>query len=176
MSGGAFDYAQYRIDDVISRIEREIKSATCERTPLVTEHGVFIRQKIEEGHYRYPAWCNVYSSFETAEKSFKDIGCVELERFEEKGKRTLVVQDPVTGDVYEIKTYASQRHAPDENGEDPYYSDWNDSTLKEFRRGIDLLKRSSVYVKRIGCLINGEYDEDNFHERLKEDLKDLEEV
>ena len=176
MSGGAFDYAQYRIDDIIDRIEREIERATCERMPLVTEHGVFVRQKIEEGHYRYPAWCDGYKSFETAEKSFRDIGCVELKRFEENGERTLVVQDAVTGDVYEIKTYTYQRYAPDENGEEPYYPDWSDSTLKEFRRGIDLLKRAAVYIKRIDCLINGRYDEDNFHKRLEEDLKELEEI
>lgn len=29
MSGGAFDYAQYRIDDIVNRIEEEIERATC---------------------------------------------------------------------------------------------------------------------------------------------------
>ena len=176
MSEDEFYSAQYRIDDIISRIETEIKSTTCERTPLITEHGVFVRQKIEEGHYRYSAWCDVYKSFETAEKSFRDIGCVELERFEENGERTLVVQDAVTGDVYEIKTYTYQRYAPDENGEEPYYPDWSNSTLKEFRRGIDLLKRAVVYIKRIDYLINGRYDEGSFHKQLEEDLKELEEI
>ena len=101
---------------------------------------------------------------------------MELERFEENGERTLVVQDTVTGDVYEIKTYTYQRYAPDENGEEPYYPDWSDSTLKEFRRSIDLLKRAVVYIKRIDYLINGRYDEGSFHKQLEEDLKGLEDV
>lgn len=42
MSGGAFDYAQYRIDDIINRIEEEIERATCERPPLVTKQGVAV--------------------------------------------------------------------------------------------------------------------------------------
>lgn len=48
MSGGAFDYAQYRIDDIIDRIEQEIERATCERPPLVTETGVAVKERISE--------------------------------------------------------------------------------------------------------------------------------
>lgn len=36
MSGGHFDYAQYRINDIIESIEQEIEEAAKERPPLVT--------------------------------------------------------------------------------------------------------------------------------------------
>ena len=65
MSGGHFDYAQYRIDDIISSIEREIERATCKRTPLVTKEGVSVCELIGEDRKRH---CGYYDfrSFESA--------------------------------------------------------------------------------------------------------------
>ena len=50
MSGEAFDRVERRIYDIIERVEREIEQATCERTPLVTETGVAVKERIGEGH------------------------------------------------------------------------------------------------------------------------------
>ena len=173
MSGGHFDYAQYRIDDIISSIEREIEQATCERTPLLAGHGVCIKQKVGEGHYRYPSWCNMYNTFEAVDKYFRDYGYKELERTTVDGERKLVVQCPATKDVYEITTYTYQYYAPDENGETPYYPDYSEETLQEFRRAIDVLKRASVYAHRIDWLISGDDGEETFHKRLKKDFDKL---
>lgn len=173
MSGGHFDYAQYRINDIIESIEREIESATCERPPLLTGHGVCVKQKIREGHWRYPSWCNIYNTFESAEKYFRDYGYKELERTTENGERKLVVQCPATKDVYEIKTYTYQHYAPNEDGEEGYYPDYAEETLQEFRNAIVILKRASIYAQRIDWLICGDDSESSFHERLKEGLDKL---
>ena len=177
MSGGHFDYAQYRIDDIIASIEREMECATCERPPLVTEQRLFVKQKRKEGVYSYPSWCDGFRTFESAEKYFKDAGGYkELERSEVNGERKLVLQCVVTGDVYEISTYTWQHYEPDENGEEGYFPDYSKKTLKEFRRAIDLLKRASIYANRIDMLLSGDDGENTFHKRLEEDLKGLEEV
>ena len=174
MSGGHFDYAQYRIDDIIDSIEREIEAATCERPPLVTEHSVCVKQKIGEGHYRYPSWINMFRTFDSARQYFKEYGYKELSLIErEDGERELTVQCLVTGDVYVVVTYTSQHYAPDENGEEGYYPDYSEETLKEFRRGIDILKRASIYAQRIDWLLSGDDGEDTFHKRLKEELDKL---
>ena len=173
MSGGHFDYAQYRIDDIIESIEREIEQATCERPPLVTEQGVVVKQKLGEGHYRYPSWGIGFRSFESSEKYFKEHGYQELDRIEENGERKLVVQDFVTKEIYEICTYTSQHYAPDENGEIPYVPDWSEETLQEFRRGISILKRARIYAQRIDWLLSGDDGEESFHKRLKEKLDKL---
>lgn len=176
MSGGAFDYAQYRIDDIISRIEREIERATCERTPLVTKEGVSVCELIGEDRNRY---CGYYDfrSFESACNYFNG-----NERFQllggcsKEGEKTVRYKNVFTGEVYEVKSYTYEEHEPDEDGEIPYYPDYTPETLAEFRKGIEILKRASVYAQRIDWLICGDDGEDSFHKRLQEDLKNLEEI
>ena len=176
MSGGAFDYAQYRIDDIISRIEREIERATCQRTPLVTKKGVAVYELIGEDRKRY---CNHYNfkSFESACDYFNLNGRYNLVGgCDREGEKIVRYKDVVTGDTYEVKSYTYQEHEPDEDGEIPYYPDYTPETLAEFRKGVEILKRASVYAQRIDWLISCDDSEDSFHERLEEDLKGLEEV
>ena len=177
MSGGAFDYAQYRIDDIIDRIEREIERATCERTPLVTKQGVSVCDITQERAKRYcPEFRFV--EYESANNYFKNnrrykfVQSVEVE----DGDKHTIWEDQITGNIFEVTSYTHQEYEPDEDGNIPYYPDYTQETLQEFRRGIDLLKRASVYAQRIDWLISGDDGEDNFHKRLEEDLKELEEV
>lgn len=46
-------------------------------------------------------------------------------------------------------------------------------TIKEFKKGIELLKKAQVYAQRIDYLLSGDDGEDDFHQRLKEDLANL---
>ena len=46
-------------------------------------------------------------------------------------------------------------------------------TIAEFKRGIDLLRRAFVYAHRIDWLLSDDDGEETFHERLKEDLDEL---
>ena len=176
MSGGAFDYAQYRIDDIISRIEREIERATCERTPIVTKEGVAVWMLRGEGRKQY---CNHYNfrSFESAIDYFNLCDQFNLlGGCDREGEKIVRYKDALTGDTYEVKSYTYQEHEPDEEGEIPYYPDYTSETLAEFRKGVEILKRASVYAQRIDWLISCDDSEDSFHERLEEDLKGLEEV
>lgn len=55
----------------------------------------------------------------------------------------------------------------------PNRSGYSKETIKEFKKGIALLKRAEVYAQRIDWLLSGDDGEDNFHERLKHDLEEL---
>lgn len=46
-------------------------------------------------------------------------------------------------------------------------------TIREFEKGIKLLKQAEVYAQRIDWLLSGDDGEKEFHERLKEDLDEL---
>ena len=92
MSGGAFDYVQYRIHDIVERIEEEISHNTV------------------KPEYWWGEW---------------------------------------NGQVY------------------------SDETIAEFRKGIELLKKAELNAQRIDWLLSGDDGEDSFHERLKEDLEEL---
>lgn len=98
MSGGHFDYNQYRFNDVASEIERVIK--------------------------------------EWEEK--KEVGRDETWR-EDKLKWGYLTPE----------------------------------TIEEFRRGVDVIKRASIYTQRIDWLLSGDDDIESFHERLKEELDDF---
>ena len=46
-------------------------------------------------------------------------------------------------------------------------------TLKEFKKGIKAIQKAYVYIHRIDWLLSGDDGEENFHKRLKEDLREL---
>ena len=176
MSGGAFDYAQYRIDDIVCRIEREIERATCKRTPLVTKKDVCIYEISPNGGRWY---CNEYSftTFDSACDYFRKSSLfVQTTECRSEERTVFRYKERFTGEVYEVVSYTYEEHEPDENGEIPYYPDYSEKTLQEFRRGVEILKKASVYAHRIDWLISGDDGESSFHERLEEDLKGLEEV
>lgn len=60
--------------------------------------------------------------------------------------------------------------------EDEYWDGyrWTDDTIAEFKKGIESIQKAKIYMQRIDWLLAGDDGEDNFHERLKEDLKKLE--
>lgn len=72
----------------------------------------------------------------------------------------------------------------DKNNEKPTYfgafSDdgwegqmYSDDTIEEFKKAIRYLKIAEVYAQRVDWLISGDDGEEEFHRRLKEDLKEI---
>lgn len=59
------------------------------------------------------------------------------------------------------------------NKEKEWYQ-YSDETINEFKKGIELLKKAAVYAQRIDWLVSGDDGEERFHQRLKEDLNQLE--
>ena len=175
MSGGAFDYAQYRIDDIINRIEEEIERATFERPPLVLKQGVAVYELFENGNKRY-CFNYRFTCFDSAVEYFNRMDRYELLRGARREGETFVhYKDVYTGEVYEIKSYTYEEYEDNKDGEIPYFPDYSEETIKEFRKGVGILKKAQVYANRIEWLISGDDGEDNFHKRLKEKLKELEE-
>lgn len=175
MSGGAFDYAQYRIDDIINRVEEEIERATCERPPLVLKQGVAVYELFENGNKRY-CFNYRFTCFDSAVEYFNRMDRYELLRgARRKGETFVHYKDVYTGEVYEIKSYTYEEYEADEDGEIPFFPDYSEETINEFRKGVGILKKAQVYANRIDWLMSGDDGEDNFHKRLKEKLKELEE-
>ena len=50
---------------------------------------------------------------------------------------------------------------------------YSKETLAEFHKGLTLLMIAAVYLERIDFLLCGDDSEESFHERLKEDLREL---
>ena len=111
MSGGHFDYNQYRIDDIADSIEDYIYGHPLEE------------ENIE--YYIKDNW------LENEEKEY------------------------VINNKHTI----------------PNYYGYNEETLEEFKKGLDILRKACIYAQRIDWLLSGDDGEESFHKRLKEDLE-----
>lgn len=160
MSGGHFDYAQYRIEDIANSIEREIERATAPRPPKV--YSTFVSLIREEGTSR-TYLNNPYKSLEEARKYYK-----RGYKLLEEADKEIVVQDKITKEVYRIRECETWEYT-----DGGFYPDYTPETLREFRVAIGYLRKAAIYAQRIDWLISGDDGEDSFHERLKEDLEKL---
>jgi hypothetical protein len=85
---------------------------------------------------------------------------VILKNKQEKSKKDLYPWDfDENGDIYEDCRF--------------YYT-FSDETIERFKEAVDLLKRAEIYAHRIDYLLSSDDGEQTFHERLKEDLEELE--
>ncbi len=114
MSGGAFNYAQWRIPEIYEEIEDEIY-----------------------GHPLDGDW--------------------DVEGY---------IEDRWLDD--DEKAYIREHHhtIPNQAG-------YSKETIREFKKAIRILKQAEVYAQRIDWLLSGDDGEDNFHERLKDELEEL---
>lgn len=55
----------------------------------------------------------------------------------------------------------------------PNNYNFDKKTIKEFKKGLEILRKAYVYAQRIDWLLSGDDGEESFHERLKEDLEEL---
>jgi hypothetical protein len=57
--------------------------------------------------------------------------------------------------------------------EDKFHYKYPDDIIDEFKNAVHYLKMAQIYTQRIDWLVSGDDGEDSFRERLKEDLKQL---
>lgn len=57
--------------------------------------------------------------------------------------------------------------------EDLYHPKYSKETIKEFKKGRNIVAKAIVYIERIDYLLSGDDGEESFHKRLKEDLANL---
>ena len=55
----------------------------------------------------------------------------------------------------------------------PNQYEYSKETLKELRKGLNKLKKASIYTQRIDWLFSSDDGEESFRRRLAEDLKEL---
>lgn len=70
--------------------------------------------------------------------------------------------------VVEINKLIENNNIKDEWG---YCNNFSEKTLKEFGKAISCIKKAEIYIQRIDWLVSGDDGEENFQERLADDLK-----
>ena len=51
-----------------------------------------------------------------------------------------------------------------------WVQDYSAETIAEFKAAVDLIRRAQIYAQRIDWLLSGDDGEDQFHQRLREEL------
>ena len=55
----------------------------------------------------------------------------------------------------------------------PNLYEYSKETIKEFKKGLAILKKAYIYAQRIDWLLSDDDGEESFHKRLKEELDNL---
>ena len=55
----------------------------------------------------------------------------------------------------------------------PNLYEYSKETIKEFKKGLAILRKAYVYAQRIDWLLSADDGEESFHRKLKEDLDNL---
>lgn len=119
MSGGKFDYGQWRIQDIADRLEEYINGRELDDED--------IDEYLRDALY-----------------GWDDEDKAKAEKYVRENHRTL-----------------------------PNQYVYSEETIAEFKKGLDILRRAYVYAQRIDWLLSGDDSEESFHERLKEELNEL---
>lgn len=77
------------------------------------------------------------------------------------------VQSRFNEPIEEIQKLIDTNDKADENG---YKYGFSKKTIKEFKKGKELLEKAQIYLQRIDWLVCSDDGEETFHERLKEEL------
>lgn len=165
MSGGTFDYSQYRISEIRERIEEEIEHATKPRPPKVKE--VWISDMIWRGkpNFRSGTTNNRWDEYSYTLEGVRDY-------YIQQGYEVKYVSDKEFHiDVDEQTTIEVRLCECERYSDDGYYPDYSKETIKELKKAVKILKKAEIYTRRIDYLVAGDDSEESFHERLQEELK-----
>lgn len=170
MSGGAFDYDQYRINDIVDKIEEEIKSATMDKPEPTTRTYISTLKRTVTGpnSVSYGSCYYNFRFIEEALKYFETLG-LEIKKIDDT-RFQVVISDKECIDVAKVE----EEIYLDEDGNEMYFPVYTPETLEEFKKGVKALKKAKIYADRIDWLLSGDDSEKSFHKRLTKELEGLE--
>lgn len=177
MSGGSLDYVYFRIGEAVERIKEELALYCASRPPLLTKEGVALYEISEDRKCR--KWWNStyrFGSFKDADEYFSQ--CIYYEILERNtlpdGNKQLIMR--ADGTLYDVHSYTYQEYEADADGNVPYFPEYKEETIRELRKGLDILRQAEVYARRIEWLLSGDDGDESFIKRLHNDLAELKDV
>ena len=164
MSGGIFEYRQYVFNEIVERIEEEIKDATEPKPPTRQVSGIVRCRKFGKNSSTGFVW----DEFESIEEAYKILVAKPNVRILTHEEERILYEDAPTNTTYEIKKYSYEEYT-----EEGYFPEYAEATIKEFKKAIEIIKQAKVYIDRIDYLLAGDDSEEDFHKRLKEELNEI---
>lgn len=165
MSGGTFDYDQFRIEDAINEIETR-----------VNRNGKTVKQLWAERRGDENCSIGEYDSLWTSQKHpFMLVDCVAEEiAYKKLGLHNgdwSRMTDAEKKRWNSIRLEHVQKLINDHNESIPY-ENYSPETIEKIKSIIPTLKRAVIYLNRIDWLFAGDDGEESFKKRIDEDLKE----
>ena len=176
MSGGTFDYIQYRIDDAVEEIKNRIKKNR--KTILENWNEISEDEKECLADYEKP-WsidnCPYWVSEEAEKIADKALNVQKSYWRSKDGKSYGVSFSDLTkqqkNEWNKIRNEQIQKIVDDHNNS-PIGSEYSDETIAKIKEMLVTIQKANIYLNRIDWLFAGDDGEDSFLERIKEDLKE----
>lgn len=164
MSGGTFEYNQYRLSEIRERIEEEIVHAIKPRPPKIKEVWISDMVYRVKPNYRSGTINRHWNDYCTLD-SVRDYYIRQGYEIKDISDKEFHIElDEQT--IIEVRLCESEKYI-----DDCYYPDYSKETIKELKKAVKILKKAEIYTQRIDYLIAGDDSEESFHERLQEELK-----
>lgn len=184
MSGGHFDYQQWRIHEIADTIERDIARALRPKPAMVHE-DYWVIDEMESPHsYHSTGHYHTFSSYEEAESFLLSRGdIVNAEQKYADGsffKNGTVFQSTrrcMKGTADDDQTpvlYVIRHCVFDHYPYDVDVLELNDETIETMKEAYRQIRIAGIYADRVDWMMSGDDGEDTMQERLKEELAALE--
>lgn len=180
MSGGTFDYVQYRINDAIAEIEQRLHRNGKTVLELWNEKSEDEKECAAEYErpwdlLHHPYWVDE----EAAEKADQALGAemVEIKPWGRKEKRwkgkPFEKLSKADKEIWNQLRQEAIEQMIDENNNSNYLgSTYSDETVAKIREILVTIKKAKIFLDRLDWLFAGDDGEEEFFKRIDEDLKE----
>lgn len=165
MSGGTFDYIQYRLQDVVEEIKERISRNGKTVQQVWDEMSDMEQQDAPEWEKPWTFMSHPWHVDSDADNyADKELGVDFKTRpfdslsEDEKKKWNQIRKDYI---LRQIKEYNASVEG----------SDYSKTTVAQLQAMLETIQKAAIYIHRIDWLFAGDDGEDNFLERTKEDLE-----
>ena len=179
MSGGTFDYVQCRVSEAIENIEEVLRKNNVTVQENWDRADEDARECMAEwerpwDRLKHPWWVDE----EAEKKADERFGFEWVERpghigkyREYKGKTVDKLTKKQLDEWNALRWEEIQKLIDDHNNSPVGYF-YSEGTVKLIREMLPTIKKAAIYLQRIDWLFAGDDGEDNFRERVDEDLKE----
>lgn len=175
MSGGTFDYIQYRLNDAVEEIKKRLN--LNRKTILENWNSLSEEQRSSLRDYERPWTMNSYPYWvenEAQKKAYESIPRSKLTCSNLKNGRNFNGLSKEDLDKWNKVYRKTLQQIIDDHNSSFIGDDYSDETVSKIKEMIHTIRLAEIYLQRIDWLFAGDDGEDNFMERTAEEVAELE--
>lgn len=186
MSGGHFDYQQYRLSEIAKTIEEDIARALKPKPAMVHE-DYWVIEKWETPHsfYQYPRYDISFPSYDEASeflmrhrrvtKADQKFACLHPVKGDDVLFQSIDKFMTATQDGERIPVLYSIHHAVfDHYPDDAEVLELSERTIETMKEAYRQIRLAEIYAERVDLMMSGDDSEDTLQECIEADLKAFE--